>query len=327
MSSVKKIVIFRALKLGDMLCSIPAIRGIRKLHPDAHIALTGHPQMEALFSRYGHYVDEFIPFAGFPGMPESPIDSLKVWDTIKYIQDKEFDLAVQLHGSGELSNTVVSLFNSRKVIGHYRTGNFRHTSHDFKPYPENVHEVERCLSILELFGYETTDKSLEFYIMDEDYEELNRKTHYPTIKNPYICLHSGASNEFKRWSDDKFAKLADWLCEKGLEVVFTGSLFETPLIKKITSQMKHVAHDFSHYNLELGPLAALIKNSRGLICNDTGVSHLAVALKVPSIVLFIQTDPVRWAPLDSNLHKWVWNPDVDKVFQLSKDFLLKEKVQ
>jgi len=53
MSSVKKIVIFRALKLGDMLCSIPAIRGIRKLHPDAHIALTGHPQMEALFSRYG----------------------------------------------------------------------------------------------------------------------------------------------------------------------------------------------------------------------------------------------------------------------------------
>src|SRR5690554_6190325 len=155
-------------------------------------------------------------------MPESPIDSLKVWDTIKYIQDKEFDLAVQLHGSGELSNTVVSLFNSRKVIGHYRTGNFRHTSHDFKPYPENVHEVERCLSILELFGYETTDKSLEFYIMDEDYEELNRKTHYPTIKNPYICLHPGASNEVKRWSDDKFAKLADWLCEKGLEVVFTG---------------------------------------------------------------------------------------------------------
>lgn len=56
--------------------------------------------MGKLFNRFSHYVDEFIPFAGFPGMAESPVDSEYIWHIIKSIQDKEFDLAIQLHGSG-----------------------------------------------------------------------------------------------------------------------------------------------------------------------------------------------------------------------------------
>lgn len=69
MSSIEKIVILRALKLGDMLCSIPSIRAMRNKFPNAHISLVSHPQMEHLFSRFNHYIDEFIPFKGFPGMP------------------------------------------------------------------------------------------------------------------------------------------------------------------------------------------------------------------------------------------------------------------
>jgi glycosyl transferase family 9 (putative heptosyltransferase) len=54
---------------------------------------------------------------------------------------------------------------------------------------------------------------------------------------------------------------------------------------------------------ELGSLAALVSGARLLVCNDTGVSHLAAALKVPSVVISTGNNPERWAPVDADRHR------------------------
>ena len=48
----------------------------------------------------------------------------------------------------------------------------------------------------------------------------------------------------------------------------------------------------------LGTLAAILERARMLVCNDTGVSHLADALSVPSVVISTGDNPERWAPVD-----------------------------
>jgi ADP-heptose:LPS heptosyltransferase len=55
----------------------------------------------------------------------------------------------------------------------------------------------------------------------------------------------------------------------------------------------------------LGELAALVKGACLVVCNDTGVSHMAAALRVPSIVLFSASEPERWAPANRELHRSV----------------------
>ena len=54
---------------------------------------------------------------------------------------------------------------------------------------------------------------------------------------------------------------------------------------------------------DLGSLAALLDGARLLVCNDTGVSHVADALGTSSIVLSTGDNPQRWAPRDRHLHR------------------------
>jgi ADP-heptose:LPS heptosyltransferase len=59
---------------------------------------------------------------------------------------------------------------------------------------------------------------------------------------------------------------------------------------------------FGHVNA--GVLAGILKEAALLISNDTGVSHMAAALSVPSVIVFSPySDVNRWRPLDSQKHK------------------------
>src|SRR5206468_6532270 len=67
----------------------------------------------------------------------------------------------------------------------------------------------------------------------------------------------------------------------------------------------------------LGAVGVLIKKAAFLISNCTGVSHIAAAFKTPSIVISMDGEPNRWAPINRHLHhtlNWLEAPDFHIVF-------------
>jgi ADP-heptose:LPS heptosyltransferase len=64
--------------------------------------------------------------------------------------------------------------------------------------------------------------------------------------------------------------------------------------------------------ISIGAMAVLMSRARLLVCNDTGVSHIAAGLGLKSVVIFSKADIARWAPLDRHNHRCIWDPDAER---------------
>src|SRR4051812_23076246 len=100
----RRIAVIRALHLGDMLCAVPALRALRASFPVAHITLIGLPWVRELAALLPRFIDAVDEFPGFPGIPERPFDARRTCAFIARAQEQQFDLVIQLHGSGSHIN-------------------------------------------------------------------------------------------------------------------------------------------------------------------------------------------------------------------------------
>jgi len=323
MLAIYRIAVFRALQLGDMLCAVPALRALRGLYPRATITLIGLPWAASFQQRFAHYLDEFIAFPGYPGMPEREPDGPAALDLFKSAQGR-YDLAIQLHGSGELTNQILQLLGARHSAGFYRRKGWCPDPQFWWPYPDSGHEIRRNLRLVQLLGAKHLEDHLEFPLRDEDRTEASGWMARAGLQaQPYVCLHPGARHPAKRWAPALFARVGDALAAQGYQVVLTGSESEQPLAEEVSRAMAAPAINGA-CAISIGGMAAIMADAQLVISNDTGAAHLAVALEVPSVIVFFATDAQRWAPLDRRRHRVLANSagvTVDSVLEQAHQLL------
>jgi ADP-heptose:LPS heptosyltransferase len=184
---VRRILVLRALMLGDTLCAVPALRAIRRAWPQARIALLGLPASRELAARLP-YVDEWLAFPGWPGLPEQPVDVPALPDFIAAMQAARWDLAIQLHGSGQLTNPLVAAFGARQVAGFHAEGGFVPDARLFCHWPERGHEVQRLLALCRHLGLPVDDGALEFPLRPGDDAALRAAWPGWDDSAPYACV-------------------------------------------------------------------------------------------------------------------------------------------
>lgn len=300
--TIHRIAIFRALNLGDVLCAIPAIRALRASYPEAHINLVGLPWMADFAKRFSHYFDGFVSFPGIAGLPEQPIDLDAFTHFLHRERAANYDLVLQMHGKGSVTNPVVAMFANRHVAGYYEPGEYCPATDTFMPYPEGLPEIERHIALMKFLGIPAQGRALEFPVSPVELAEAETLLAEQGVRDDaYICIHPGARDIRRWWAPRKFAQVADALAEKGYTIVFTGTSQEYEAVEHVREKMSGHSINLAG-KTELGVLGALISRASLLVSNDTGVSHVAAATGTRSVVIFLASDPDRWAPLNRDLH-------------------------
>jgi len=311
---IERLAIFRALQIGDMLCSVPALRAMRGALPRARITLVGLPWAVQFARRYRQYVDDFVAFPGHPAFPEQPVREHELEAFYGAMRARDFDLALQMHGSGQVSNRIVGEFGAKAVAGCVAPGSASVDPTSFMAYPEQGAEPLRLLRLAEFLGAPAMGVHPEFPLTEEDERELQDRGLAANLEpGSYLCVHPGARIRDRCWPPARFAEVADSLADEfGLKVVLTGSATEGDLTAAVAGHMRNKAIDTAS-PISVGAMAALMSRARLLVCNDTGVSHIAAGLRLPSVVVFGKSDMQRWAPLDQERHRCIWDPEGQRV--------------
>jgi ADP-heptose:LPS heptosyltransferase len=293
--------------VGDLLCTLPALRAVRRAHPEARVTLVGLPAARWFVARYPDLVDDLLVVIGVPGLPEVAPDPTVARRFYRRAGRRDFDLALQVHGSGVATNPLTTMLGARDQVTAVLPGHWRPPGLTV-PYPATGPEIRRLLAVTEAAGCPTVDEATRIPVGDGERAASAALSGASRDDVPYVCLHPGATRADNRWPAGHFAAVGDALAAGGDRVMLTGTAAERPLAQVVAGAMQTAPVDLCG-RTDVGTLAALYARARVVVSNDTGAAHVAAAVRAPSVVVFPSDgDLDRWAPLDRRRHRPVATP-------------------
>jgi ADP-heptose:LPS heptosyltransferase len=281
---MKTVLALGALGLGDFLTVLPALRALRAAFREDRLLLA-IPAALAPLARAAAVADECLdarPLAPLAPLPTRP------------------DVAVNLHGRGPESHHVLLETRPRRLFA------FHHprvmASADGPYWREEEHTVSRWCRLLTSYGIATDATQLDL---------LPRGARLPVVAPPAAhgatLIHPGAASPARRWPAARFAAVARAERRAGRRVIVTGGADETALAYSVARASGLGADAVHAGRTSVMELAALVGAAGLVICGDTGVAHLATALRTPSVVLFGPSPPSVWGPpVERPWHRALW---------------------
>jgi len=107
-----------------------------------------------------------------------------------------------------------------------------------------------------------------------------------------LAIHPGSGSPAKNWAAKNFARVGDWASERFRVLLISGPALDG--LEEVKKAMKQAVPAAD--NLPLGHLAAVLEMSAVYLGNDSGITHLAASLGLPTVAVFGPTNPAVWGP-------------------------------
>ena len=272
-----RVVVLRALGLGDLCTAVPALRAIRAAFPNHELVLCAAAWQAALARL-------------------ADVDRVSATAPLGEVAAREAapDIAINLHGRGPQSTRRLLDLVPRRLIA------FRHpvlpeTEHAPR-WSFDEHEVVRWCRLLEHSGIPADPRDLRLAVPSAE----------PPVRGA-VVVHPGAAQASRRWPVQRWGRVAAGLAAAGHDVRVTGGPDERGLAEDVARTAGLGPEAVLAGRTDLLGLCALVAAARLLVSPDTGVAHLATAFGTPSVVLFGPTPPSLWGPpADRPQHRALW---------------------
>lgn len=281
-----KLLIVKTSSLGDVIHNLPIIHDIRTHYPDAEIDWVVEESF-ADIPKLHPGVNRVIPVA--LRRWRKAIFSKNTWAEIKTakrsIAQQSYDVILDTQGLIK-SGLITSLSHGYKhgfdknSAREPLASHFYQTSHFVA---RNQHAVARIRALAALtFGYATPTDLPNYGIAASAQADL-------ALNSPYVVGLHGTSRDSKLWPVTHWIQLGAELAKLNLQLVLPwASAAEFERAQQIAGAL-HNATVLPKQRI--AQLATIISQAQAAVGVDTGLSHLSVALSIPTVAIYTDTNP------------------------------------
>jgi len=296
MKQVKRILLIRQDRLGDVVLTSALIPKLQQMFPEAEIVYWIRQPFVSLFEESG-------AFSAVSTRPEGGFDLV-----IDPVLDYPLKSAKQ-----------AASFNAVYSLGFDVAGRGRYFTYPINPPESDELFMKSLVRLLEPLAHfdELAPAHLEVTAL-----ERAGAREIAGFEGEYVLVHPGAFYSSQRWPEKHVAMAVDMLVAQGLDVVVIGADADRGVLEEIRCQQNSPEDVRYLCGESLRIVMALMAEASLVLCNNSGPLHLVTALGVPTVSTLGPTNPKIWWPVGEHQHVLV-APDCDhcEVAQCSRNCL------
>ncbi len=282
--SGKRILVIRPGGLGDMILLLPALHALAQSFPDAVIDVLCENRNTAV-----------LPLSGFNGrILHYDRDRWRLW---RRLRGRRYDIVVDTEQFHHLSAVIARLTGASCRIG-FKINPVRNLLYThLVNYALDAPESAQFMRLLTPFGLLDADPSLDGSLAQAA-ARLDRPVDTPS--GNAVAVYAAASTPYKQWPFECFKQLLSVIIDDlKLEVILVGGKEAVPISRRLAAVFaKRPASEPRVISMagrtSLLETAAILQQSGFFVGGDCGLTHLAVAVGVPTVTLYGPSDPLKW---------------------------------
>jgi predicted lipopolysaccharide heptosyltransferase III len=288
--SVQRVLLVRLRSIGDTVLATPSLFALKRFLPHAQVDILVEDWVAPLLDNHP-YVDNVMVLERGGVVTRTR--------AARELRAERYDVVYNLHG-GTTATFLTRATGARHRVG-LKTYQYARLHTDLVPSPlllwgqPKNHSVEQQLALLGWTGVPVTDRPrTNLGISPTAAEAVNQHLTVAGLADRKIALiHPAAAFETKRWAVENFARVAEYLSERGFACVAIAAQHESQIIDDLVSE---ASVGILSLDLALPEVTALAARSQLFVGNDSGIAHIAAAVGTPSVVVFGSSNVAHWRP-------------------------------
>jgi lipopolysaccharide heptosyltransferase III len=292
-SDVRKVLVVRLRSIGDTVLATPSLFALKRFLPNAQVDILVEDWVAPVLQNHPH-VDNVIVLERGGLMTRARV--------ARELRAANYDVVYNLHG-GTTATFLTRATGARHRVG-FKSYQYGQLHNHQAPSPlllwqqQKTHSVEQQLALLGWTGVPVTDRPrTSLGISPSAAEKVNRLIDEAGLSDKKIALiHPAAAFATKQWAVEKFARVVEFLAERGFTSIAIAAPNEQALLEQLRSE---TSVNVVTFTLSLPEVTALTSRSQLFVGNDSGIAHIAAAVGTPSVVVFGSSNIAHWRPWNS----------------------------